>query len=259
MPILNSKILGETGLDLLILHGFLGMGDNWKTHAKNWSTNGFRVHLIDQRNHGRSFWDDAFSYKLMAEDIVDYCKSHDLKNILVLGHSMGGKTVMHLACNNPELIKAFVVADISPKRYKPGHKQILIGLSRLDFKQIRNRLDADLQLTNYVSDVGTRMFLLKNLYWVEKDKLGLRLNIDILKNANESVGEGLSSEMQSDLPCLFLKGSNSEYIFETDTPLIHYHFPKAEQFTIPDSGHWLHAENPKLFFKVVTKWLQKQF
>ena len=257
MPVLHSKIFGNKGLDLLILHGFLGMGDNWKTHAKNWSNIGFRVHLIDQRNHGRSFWDDDFTYKLMTEDVVDYCKSHDLNNIIVLGHSMGGKTAMHLACNHQELIKTFVVADISPKTYKPDHKKILIGLSLLDFKKIRNRLDADLQLTKYVSDAVTRMFLLKNLYWVEQDKLGLRLNIDVLKNANHSVGEGLSSEMICDLSCLFLKGSNSDYILETDTYLIHHHFPKAEQFTIPDSGHWLHAENPNLFFKVVTEWLQK--
>ncbi|MEK9612456.1 MAG: alpha/beta fold hydrolase, partial [Flavobacteriaceae bacterium] len=65
MTLVHSNIIGDGGEDLLILHGFLGMGDNWKTHAKNWAALGFRVHLIDQRNHGRSFWSSKFSYPLM--------------------------------------------------------------------------------------------------------------------------------------------------------------------------------------------------
>ena len=114
---LHSTIVGANGIDLLILHGFLGMGDNWKTHAKGLAALGFRVHLLDQRNHGRSFWSSDFSYPLMAEDVVNYCKEHQLENVLALGHSMGGKTVMHLACSHPDLVRACIIVDIAPKKY----------------------------------------------------------------------------------------------------------------------------------------------
>lgn len=87
---LHSLILGE-GDPLLILHGFLGMSDNWKTLGKKYAEDGFQVHLIDQRNHGKSPHSDEFSYELMANDVVEYCESHDLKNIILMGHSMGGK------------------------------------------------------------------------------------------------------------------------------------------------------------------------
>ena len=50
---------------------------------------------------------------------------------------------------------------------------------------------------------------------------------------------------------------NSDYIFENDTPIIKHHFPNAEQISVPNAGHWLHAENPTFFFEVVTSWLQK--
>ena len=53
MEILHSNISG-IGRPLLILHGYFGMGDNWKTLGSQFSEN-FEVHLIDQRNHGRSF------------------------------------------------------------------------------------------------------------------------------------------------------------------------------------------------------------
>ena len=52
--LLHSNIIGE-GHPFIILHGFLGMGDNWKTLAKQFSGLGFELHLVDQRNHGRSF------------------------------------------------------------------------------------------------------------------------------------------------------------------------------------------------------------
>ena len=119
MSILYSNIIGEEGKDLVILHGFLGMGDNWKTHAKQWALLGYRVHLIDQRNHGRSFWSSDFNYATLAQDVVAYCIEHQLDKIWVLGHSMGGKTLMHLACEFPQYIHAFVVADIAPKTYNP--------------------------------------------------------------------------------------------------------------------------------------------
>ena len=69
-PILHATIKGE-GEPLLILHGYFGMSDNWKTLADEFS-NTFQVHIIDQRNHGRSFHDDDFDYELLIEDLYKY-------------------------------------------------------------------------------------------------------------------------------------------------------------------------------------------
>ena len=51
--------------NLLILHGFLGMSDNWKSLAVQFAENGFNVHALDLRNHGKSFQTDNFNYNLM--------------------------------------------------------------------------------------------------------------------------------------------------------------------------------------------------
>ena len=259
MNLLHSNIIGTTGVDLIILHGFLGMGDNWKTHAKGLSAIGYKVHLIDQRNHGKSFWDDRFSYSLMTEDLVNYCNINHLKNVLVLGHSMGGKTAMHLACYYPELIKAFIIADIAPRSYKSNHQQILNGLSRLDFKQILTRSSADNELTKYVQDSTTRQFLLKNLYWRSPGNMGLRINIKVLKDASEVICEGLEPGAHSFHPCLFIKGGKSDYILDADKSKINHHFTNAEHELIPEVGHWLHAEKPKQFFEIISQWLEQQY
>jgi pimeloyl-ACP methyl ester carboxylesterase len=165
---------------------------------------------------------------------------------------------MFLACKYPHLLKAIVIADIAPKKYAPHHQKILQGLSDLDFNQIKSRTEADIFLSSYVTEPGVRMFLLKNLYWVEPGKLGLRINIEVLKDASDTIGKNLSDDAQSLLPCLFVKGELSDYILKSDTPLIKHYFPNAEQVTIAEAGHWLHAEKPKLFFDTVTDWLTLQ-
>ena len=248
--ILHSNIIGE-GKPFVILHGFLGMSDNWKTLGSQFSEQGFQVHLVDQRNHGRSFQDDEFNYEVLAEDLKQYCDEHSLSDIVLLGHSMGGKTAMLFATLYPELVSKLLVADISPRFYPIHHDAILEGLSALDFDAIKSRGEADKVLSGYVSDFGTRQFLLKNLYWIEKGRLALRINLDVLKEEVAEIGEALASYARFENETLFLRGDRSEYIGVEDERIILNHFPKANIVTISNAGHWLHAENPKAFFEAV--------
>ena len=246
--LLHSNILGE-GQPLLILHGFLGMSDNWKTLGTQYSENGFEVHLIDQRNHGKSFHSDEFNYDVLSDDVVRYMEHHNITSAYVLGHSMGGKTAMQLATSHPDRVKKLIVADIAPKFYPPHHDFIFNGLSHLDFDNISDRREADDELSKHIKEKGIRQFLLKNLYWVEKDRLGFRFNFEVLKDRMEEIGENISGSAVYDGPALFLRGDRSEYIQPNDFAEIKRHFPKATIETIDKTGHWLHAENPKQFYE----------
>ena len=248
--LLHSNILGE-GKPFVILHGFLGMSDNWKTLGTQFSEEGFQVHLLDQRNHGRSFHDTEFNYEVLVEDLKQYCDVNNLNDIVLLGHSMGGKTAMLFAATYPEMVSKLIVADISPRFYPVHHEAILEGLSALDFNEISSRGEADKVLSHFISDQGIRMFLLKNLYWVEKGQLGLRINLEVLKNEVAEVGEPLPSYARFENDTMFLRGDRSEYIGVEDERIIKNHFSKANIVTISNAGHWLHAENPKDFFEAV--------
>lgn len=252
--ILQSNILGE-GKPFIILHGFLGMSDNWKTLGTRFSEAGFEVHLVDQRNHGRSFHDDEFNYEVLAEDLMQYCDEYELKDCVLLGHSMGGKAAMLFAALYPEYVSKLIVADISPRFYPVHHDTILNGLSALDFSKIESRGEADDVLSQYVPQAGVRLFLLKNLYWVEKGQLGLRINLQVLKDNVTEVGEALPMHARFEKPTLFLRGDKSEYVMPNDERLIKQHFPLAEIITIANAGHWLHAENPSDFYDAVIKFV----
>jgi esterase len=252
---LHSIILGE-GQPFLILHGFLGMADNWKTLGRQWSESGYQVHLIDQRNHGRSMHSDDFSYELMAQDIKDYCEKHVLEDIILLGHSMGGKVAMKFAELHASYLNKLIIADIAPKEYAPHHSDIINGLRSLDFDLIKSRSDADEMLGKVIPDFGTRQFLLKSLYRVDKNRYGWRFNLEVLGDAQDKVGIHKPLTNKINTPALFIRGGKSGYILDSDEMLIDHAFAKAELKTINDAGHWLHAEKPQEFFTFVTKFLK---
>ncbi|WP_340065493.1 alpha/beta fold hydrolase [Ascidiimonas aurantiaca] len=253
--LLHSKILGK-GTPLIILHGFLGMSDNWKTLGNQYAQSGFEVHLTDIRNHGRSFHSPHFTYEHIMSDLEYYMKYYHLSNAAVLGHSMGGKAAMFFATQFPEKVNKLLVADIAPKYYPVHHQTILEGLNTLHLNQIQNRNEANEQLSLYIPDYGTRQFLLKNLYRVDKDNFGFRFNLETLTKTIDNIGVSLPDTFTYKGPALFLRGEKSDYIVEQDQYVIQKHFPEARIETIKSAGHWLHAENPADFLTTSLKFFK---
>lgn len=261
MELLHAQVIGK-GKPFIILHGFLGMSDNWRTLGRKFSDEGYEVHLIDLRNHGRSFHSDAFNYELMVEDVKNYIDVHKLDKIVLLGHSMGGKVAMQFAVNYPDSVAKLIVADIAPKSYPQHHQAILKGLSSLNFANpetgkdgISSRGEADEELSKYVDSFAVRQFLLKNLYWESKGKLALRMNLPALINNVEEIGMALDIDAVFKGDTLFIHGGDSGYILPEDKPLLKHHFPNSKLEKIEGVGHWLHAEKPKEFFSIVIGFL----
>ena len=251
--ILNSKILGE-GKPLIILHGLFGMLDNWQALAKEFACF-FETHIIDLRNHGRSFHSNQHNYELMSEDLLSYLNAYNLDEVSLIGHSMGGKVAMTFACMYPESVEKLVVVDIAPKYYPTHHQEILSALNAVEQAKIKSRKDADQILSQYFSESAIRQFLLKNLYWRSSTELTFKFNLKVLSNQIENIGQPLYADALFDRPTLFIVGQSSSYIKETDIKLIESHFPDFEIVEIPNSGHWVHAENPDQFFDKVSRFL----
>lgn len=253
MKILHSTIQGK-GTPLLILHGYFGMSDNWKSLGKKFAEH-YQVHLIDQRNHGRSFHSNDFNYELLVSDLHNYIQHHQLENSYLLGHSMGGKTAMLFAVMHPNLIQKLIIVDIAPKQYDPHHDTILKGLNAIDFSEQISRAAVDEKLREYVPQIGVRQFLLKNVYWREKGQLDFRFHLKSLTENNIEIGAALPKDTVFNKKTLFLKGDQSDYISLQDESLIRKHFPESNLQEISHAGHWLHAENPQEFYDFTLKFL----
>lgn len=245
-----------TGQPLIILHGLFGQSDNWNTLAKKYAEKGFRVFTIDQRNHGLSNHSDEWNYKVMAEDLHEFILTHNLKDVILMGHSMGGKTVLFFEYLFPKTAKKLIVVDIAPKAYESHHDSVLKALNAVDFTEINQRKEAEEILSKYISDFGTKQFLLKNIYWKEDEskQMAWRFNLNTITKEYNHVSVRVPS-FQSSTPTLFIRGSKSNYITDSDWIEIQQVFQYALLTTINDSGHWVHAEKPNEFFEAVMNFI----
>jgi len=261
---LTYKKLG-TGHPLIIVHGLYGASDNWLSIAKELS-NHFEVYVLDQRNHGNSPHANSHTYPDLKEDLLEFMNDHKLDKAILLGHSMGGKTVMFFAIDYPERLSSLLVVDIAPKNYSKisdyapqttDHNCIVAAMLNLDLPVYKNRTEIDKKLAENISSEKVRQFLLKNLKRDENKKFIWKLNIKTISEYLPQIMDGINGERFSGgkgitgFPVLFIRGEKSNYITDDDHNLIRTIFPYAEITTIPNAGHWVHSEQPKLLVKTV--------
>lgn len=249
---LNYKEYGE-GEPLIVIHGLLGMLDNWSTHARKWSKN-YRVITVDARNHGRSLHSEEMSYEVMKEDLKDLMDQLEINEAHLLGHSMGGKIVMKFAQNYPYRVKKLIVADISPCEYPVRHDSILEALNSVELKKLEKRTDADEYLKKYISEAGIRQFLMKSLYQKKDKSFAWRFNLAVLTNHIADMGESVL-DARFEGKTLFIRGTKSDYITDDHKKEIDLIFPHSSIADIEGAGHWLHAEKPDEFYQLVTGFL----
>lgn len=251
---LNYKRIGA-GQPIVILHGLFGTLDNWYGIGKYFSEK-YDVIMVDQRNHGLSPHSDEWSYEVMSNDLEELLTDLDIVPPIIIGHSMGGKTAMKFACSHPELLKALIVVDIAPKYYPKHHGSIIEGLKALDLETISSRTEASELLSNKIEEEGVRQFLLKNLKREDSGKYSWKMNLEVIENKIEIVGEALDTKDVYTGPTKFIRGGDSDYILDSDFDLIQHHFSNSEVATVTDAGHWVHAEQPQKFGLELIKFLE---
>ena len=244
-----------SGRPIIILHGVFGSSDNWMTIARSLEAK-YHLYVLDQRNHGQSFHSNTFDYPSMVDDLKKFIDLHQIHEPVVIGHSMGGKVAMNFAIRYPSHLNSLVVVDISPRSYPIHHDEILEGLSSLDLPNLKSRSDADSKLARYVNDQSIRNFLLKNLSRGDDGNFMWRLNLPVIRMNIERVGMGLVGDGKFEKSTLFIKGSLSNYIESSDNDLIAERFPNSRIELIENAGHWVHAEQPEQFLKIISSFLE---
>ncbi len=253
--ILNSKVLGSSKKKIIILHGFLGSLDNWITFSKKISKNNFEVHLLDQRNHGKSFHSNEFNYESMVKDLHEYMSKFNINNVSIIGHSMGGKTAMLFSLIYPDLVEKLIVVDILPVSYNKSYDLIFDSLLSINLKQIKSRNEFNLHLKKYFDDDGFILFLSKNLKRSLDGSFEYKSNIKVLRKTYSNVTSFINFHKEYKKEVLFIKGENSDYIDSENLKITSKLFPKYKLTEIKNAGHWIHHENPDDFFSICLKYL----
>lgn len=250
---LNVTSLGQ-GRPLLVLHGLFGQGGNWGGLAKRLAMRR-RVLLADLRNHGDSPHDPRMDYEAMAEDLAALI-AREGGGMDVLGHSMGGKAAMLLALRHPALVERLVVVDIAPVRYPPSFRPYAEAMLALPLRPELRRAEADSALRPAVPDAAVRAFLLQNLRFGE-DGPAWRCNLPVIAGALDAISgfPDLPDGLAWPGDALFVSGENSPYVDAAGRAAALAHFPAAAFAVVPGAGHWVHAEAPEAFLRVVEPFL----
>lgn len=252
---LNYRVQGA-GKPLIVLHGFLGSLDNWRTMSGALAQTR-RVYSLDLRNHGRSPHSPAMSYPLMAEDVHEFISRLRLAGACVLGHSMGGKVAMQLATQFPDDAASLVVVDIAPRAYPPAHRPMLLAMRALDLAGCASFGAAGDALAPAVPDPAVRQFLLKNLSRDPEGRLRWRIGLDEIIENYDALTRPIDFSEPFSRPACFIRGGRSHFVEETDLPSIQRLFPGAEIVTVGNAGHWVHIEAPAEFLAAVSGFLSK--
>lgn len=253
---LYSRKVGENGPDFVVLHGLFGSGKNWRSFAGSLEDD-FQVWTLDARNHGDSPHADSMSYQQMAEDVARFFVENELENVVLLGHSMGGKTAMQLALQFPDRIAALIVVDIAPVCYDHLHKQLKLieAMQELDLAGEMSRSEIEKKLALKIPEKRLLSFLMTNLNR-QNGQFQWRIGL-------EQIAAGMPEllnypELKSVFkgPVQFIGGENSAYLKFEYHALIRKYFPESRITMLDNCGHWLHVEQPAAFQKTVNEFLQ---
>jgi len=238
---------------MVVLHGLLGSSRNWLSTGRDLAKH-YHVFALDARNHGKSPHAPEMTYPAMMADIIAWMDGQGLAKATVVGHSMGGKTAMLLACRHPERVERLVVVDIAPKDYFwVAHRAEFTAMAELDLASLTSRGEAEQRFGTRVPNLGVRKFLATNLEQDDTEAWRWKINLPVL-TASLAVMEKncLQASDRYAGPTLFVLGGRSRYAESGDHALIRQHFPAVEIEVIADSGHNPHMDQRAEFVRLVT-------
>lgn len=245
---LDFSVEGQ-GPAIFLLHGLFGNKDNLAGVGNALLEAGFQVIRCDLPNHGLSPMGQSMQLTDMAQ-LVELTRAHlQLECIAMLGHSLGGKVAMTYALAYPERVSALIVADIAPSAYRvERHQNILRAFERMNAQPPANRQQAKQVLTDEGIDLATAGFLLKNFrtHPDETEPRWLMDSAQVIKHYWDILG-AVPFRAPYTGPVQFIKGERSDYLTAEHRLDVEARFPNAKARVIPNTGHWLHAEQPQIF------------
>jgi pimeloyl-ACP methyl ester carboxylesterase len=251
--ILNVTDQGE-GAPIVLLHGLFGRAQNLGALARRLAARA-RVISLDVRNHGASGHAPGMDYRTLAGDVLETMSALSIPQAALLGHSMGGKAAMAAALMSPSRISRLLVEDVAPVAYDHHTIEVARAMQAIPLHASLTRTEAMGYLQRAVPDATVRAFLLQNLQLAAKPfwRIGLQDIADAIPDIETFPQFPGGTRYMG--PALFVAGARSDYIGAADHATIKALFPNAMVETIPDAGHWLHADQPELFGAIAERFL----
>jgi len=202
---------------LMLLHGMGEGGVSWEPLLPSFEA-GHRVINVTLRGHSPSDWPGEYSYYTMLLDVVELLDSLALREVTVLGHSLGGMVAFMLAVDRPDLVGRLIVEDVAPgpptaPRSLPARPEGDLPFDWEMLVAMRPQIDAGaLDLRDRLSTVPA--------------------------------------------PALIIGGGDTSHVPQTWLQEAAARLPQAELITL-GGGHGVHEAHPGPFTDTVLTWLKR--
>lgn len=245
---------------LFLLHGLFDCTLSWKPIADQLSST-FSVHLLPLRNHRNAKRCPTMSFDEMADDVKVYADEHNIEKFTFVGHSLGGKTAMQFALKYPQMLEKAVVIDISPCRMNSLlESNALVTNLMNQVLAVKSLPLSDFhsfaEFANGIStfDDDTKRAIIGNIKYDGKT-FSWQIDIDAVFNNFDKLTSGFDVDdfidKKINVPTLFIKAMDSEFLPKSDYKAVKYIFPNSEIVEIPDCTHRIHFEKPKVLAEVI--------
>jgi pimeloyl-ACP methyl ester carboxylesterase len=218
---------------LLFIHGAGGNHRIWINQTRYFSN----AIAVDLPGH------DSGDGKRTVDEYVDYvkkfCDEKSLKNIVMVGHSMGGAITLKFALTYPEYLKAIVLVDTGAK----------LRVAPIIFEEIKR---------NY----GNVMELMKKYAFSEKTPIEIKnKTVEIMKRVKPEVFYGdfeacdkfdvMESLNKINLPTLIICGKDDLLTPVKYSEYLRANIPNSTLKVLDDAGHMVMLEKPEEFNKIL--------
>jgi pimeloyl-ACP methyl ester carboxylesterase len=252
---------GAEGLQpMLCVHGS-GAHAHWFDFVAPGLAQHFHVIALDQRGHGDSDWPEPpdYSYDRFARDLDEVVRKLDLRDFVLLGHSMGGTVSLTYTGAHPERVAALIVVDTVPRMAADRLEAIRqigqrksSGYATLDDLVARYRLRPDSGTTpahavRYIAERSGRRS--EDGRWRHK--------FDRRQYATRKFVDTLALWSHITVPALLVKGEHSTRITAETYPAVKERCPHVVLAEVPGSDHHVTLDNPEGLVRAVRQFLGK--
>ena len=248
---------------MLLLHGFMGHAHVWDDFSLSFKTN-YHVIALDQRGHGESQWskDEAYSIDDHFLDLAKFIEMLQLKDLIIIGHSMGGRNALFYAACISDKVSRLILVDARPannsKAAKALKQQLInLPLQASSFDEVLQAIQTlypylSLGICQHIATYGYKQMRHGKL--VPKYDVRMSLNSDRLGYITEDLWPYMGNIA---CPTLIVRGKNSSFLSREDVRRMCRIIPQAEWSEVPKATHLPVQENPSAFKRMVSDFLSK--
>lgn len=247
---------------LVLIHGIHGHAHAWDELSSVMQER-FHVLALDMRGHGDSEWasDGDYEGQTLLADLAAFIERLQLKNVTLVGESLGGIVAFAYAAMNPALVNALAVVDVGPEINPEGLQEIRQSASTrpTEFAHLGQALMWSRREVLVPMGDAIAHRLRYNLKETEGGRLTWKYDprVDSVTSSSGSEGDALMWQLWSAIKCptLILRGDNSKLLTEEAVEKMLAACPSATLRTVPDAGHAVMVDNQAAFISETSAFL----